>query len=94
LAKASGPPADPRADPSERNSRSFQDWIVGELARREATRVAAKAVQVAAGPYILFVTQNGLIKRTKLQAFARPRPSGLELWQTLPPRRSMIGAAV
>jgi len=36
LAKASGPPADPRADLSERNSRSFQDWIVGELARREA----------------------------------------------------------
>src|SRR5204862_7981713 len=44
----------------------------------EAARVAAKAVQVAAGPYIVFVTQNGLIKRTKLQAFARPRPSGLK----------------
>jgi DNA gyrase subunit A len=43
----------------------------------EATRVAAKAVQAAAGPYIIFVTQNGLIKRTKLEAFARPRPSGL-----------------
>jgi DNA gyrase subunit A len=48
-----------------------------EVEESEATRVAAKAVQVAAGPYILFVTQNGLIKRTKLQAFARPRPSGL-----------------
>ena len=44
----------------------------------EATRVAAKAVQVAAGPYIVFVTQNGLIKRTKLAAFSRPRPSGLK----------------
>ena len=44
----------------------------------EATRVAAKAVQAAAGPYIIFVTQNGLIKRTKLEAFARPRPSGLK----------------
>ena len=44
----------------------------------EASRVAAKAVQVAAGPYIIFVTQNGLIKRTKLEAFARPRPSGLK----------------
>ena len=44
----------------------------------EAARVAAKAVQVAAGPYIVFVTQNGLIKRTKLQAFSRPRPSGLK----------------
>ena len=40
--------------------------------------MAAKAIQVAAGPYIIFVTQNGLIKRTKLEAFARPRPSGLK----------------
>src|SRR5213076_374195 len=38
----------------------------------------SEAVQVAAGPYIVFVTQNGLIKRTKLQAFPRPRPSGLK----------------
>src|SRR5207253_10096342 len=44
----------------------------------EAARVAAKAGQVAAGPYIVFVTQNGLIKRTKLAAFSRPRPSGLK----------------
>ena len=49
-----------------------------EVEESEATRIAAKAVQVAAGPYLLFVTQNGLIKRTKLEAFARPRPSGLK----------------
>src|SRR5438128_9356625 len=49
-----------------------------EVEESEAARVAAKAVQVAAGPYIVFVTQNGLIKRTKLQAFSRPRPSGLK----------------
>jgi DNA gyrase subunit A len=49
-----------------------------EVEESEASRVAAKALQVAAGPYILFVTQNGLIKRTKLEAFARPRPSGLK----------------
>ena len=49
-----------------------------DVEESEATRVAAKALQVAAGPYIVFVTQNGLIKRTKLQAFARPRPSGLK----------------
>src|SRR5712671_1200420 len=49
-----------------------------EVEETEASRVAAKAVQVAAGPYIIFVTQNGLIKRTKLEAFARPRPSGLK----------------
>ena len=49
-----------------------------EVVESEATRVAAKAVQVAAGPYIIFVTQNGLIKRTKLAAFSRPRPSGLK----------------
>ncbi len=48
-----------------------------DVEESEATRVAAKAVQAAAGPYIIFVTQNGLIKRTKLEAFARPRPSGL-----------------
>jgi DNA gyrase subunit A len=49
-----------------------------EVEETEATRIAAKAVQVAAGPYLIFVTQNGLIKRTKLEAFARPRPSGLK----------------
>ena len=49
-----------------------------EVVESEATRVAAKAVQVAAGPYIIFVTKNGLIKRTKLAAFSRPRPSGLK----------------
>src|SRR5262249_12434856 len=48
-----------------------------EVEESEASRVAAKAMQLAAGPYIIFVTQNGLIKRTKLEAFARPRPSGL-----------------
>jgi DNA gyrase subunit A len=49
-----------------------------DVEETEASRVAAKAVQVAAGPYIVFVTQNGLIKRTKLEAFSRPRPSGLK----------------
>ncbi|HEY2027945.1 MAG TPA: DNA gyrase subunit A [Myxococcales bacterium] len=49
-----------------------------EVVESEAARVAAKALQVAAGPYLIFVTQNGLIKRTKLAAFARPRPSGLK----------------
>src|SRR2546430_6467308 len=49
-----------------------------DVEESEATRVAAKAVQVAAGPYIIFVTQNGLIKRTKLGAVARPRPSRLK----------------
>ncbi len=49
-----------------------------DVEESEAARVAAKAMQVAAGPYIVFVTQNGLIKRTRLEAFARPRPSGLK----------------
>jgi DNA gyrase subunit A len=49
-----------------------------EVVESEATRVAAKALQVAAGPYLIFVTHKGLIKRTKLAAFARPRPSGLK----------------
>src|SRR4051794_1900860 len=49
-----------------------------EVEESEAARVAAKALQVAQGPYIVFVTQNGLVKRTKLLAFARPRPSGLK----------------
>jgi DNA gyrase subunit A len=30
------------------------------------------------GPFLLFVTRQGLIKRTALSAFARPRPSGLK----------------
>ncbi len=49
-----------------------------EVEESEAARVASKALQVAQGPYIVFVTQNGLVKRTKLVAFARPRPSGLK----------------
>src|SRR5207237_3197528 len=32
----------------------------------------------ATGPNIISVTQNGLIKRTRLEAFSRPRPSGLK----------------
>jgi len=32
----------------------------------------------AGGPFLLFVTRNGLIKRTALGAFSRPRPSGLK----------------
>src|SRR5690348_1984978 len=42
-----------------------------EVEESEAARVASKALQVAQGPYIVFVTQNGLVKRTKLAAFAR-----------------------
>ncbi len=29
------------------------------------------------GPFLIFVTKKGLVKRTRLGAFARPRPSGL-----------------
>ena len=50
----------------------------GAPAESEAARAAANALQLAAGPYIIFVTQNGLIKRTRLEAFSRPRPSGLK----------------
>jgi DNA gyrase subunit A len=49
-----------------------------EVEESEPARVASKALQVAQGPYIVFVTRNGLVKRTKLAAFARPRPSGLK----------------
>ena len=49
-----------------------------EVEESEAKRQADKMVQVAQGPYLLFVTRNGLVKRTKLSAFSRPRPSGLK----------------
>ncbi|HYR18138.1 MAG TPA: DNA gyrase subunit A [Myxococcales bacterium] len=46
---------------------------------QEAARAAAEdAIAVSKGPYIVFVTRNGLIKRTALSAFSRPRPSGLK----------------
>jgi DNA gyrase subunit A len=32
----------------------------------------------AGGPFLVFVTKNGLTKRTALSAFSRPRPSGLK----------------
>jgi DNA gyrase subunit A len=44
----------------------------------QAKRAAEDAVQIGKGPYIVFVTRNGLVKRTALHAFARPRPSGLK----------------
>src|SRR4051812_33881148 len=43
-----------------------------------ARKVADDAIQIGKGPYILFVTRNGLVKRTALHAFSRPRPSGLK----------------
>jgi len=47
--------------------------------QEEAARAAAEdAIAVSKGPYIVFVTRNGLIKRTALSAFSRPRPSGLK----------------
>ncbi|GAC1341564.1 MAG: DNA gyrase subunit A [Myxococcales bacterium] len=61
----------------------------GEVARLEAVEgelgepgeVAASATAgavPAGGPFLLFVTRKGLIKRTALSAYARPRPSGLK----------------
>ncbi|GAC1550133.1 MAG: DNA gyrase subunit A [Myxococcales bacterium] len=61
----------------------------GEVARLEAVEgelgepgeVAASPTAgavPAGGPFLLFVTRKGLIKRTALSAYARPRPSGLK----------------
>jgi DNA gyrase subunit A len=44
----------------------------------EARAAAEGAITVSKGPYIVFVTRNGLVKRTALSAFSRPRPSGLK----------------
>src|SRR5438477_8086714 len=44
----------------------------------EARAAAEEAIAVSKGPYIVFVTRNGLVKRTALSAFSRPRPSGLK----------------
>jgi DNA gyrase subunit A len=44
----------------------------------EARAAAEEAIAISKGPYIVFVTRNGLIKRTALSAFSRPRPSGLK----------------
>ena len=44
----------------------------------QARKAADDAIQIGKGPYILFVTRNGLVKRTALHAFSRPRPSGLK----------------
>jgi DNA gyrase subunit A len=71
-------PAEEEAPVDDGAPAAAEDQAAGEEVESEAARVAAKAVQVAAGPYLIFVTQKGLIKRTKLAAFARPRPSGLK----------------
>ncbi len=47
-------------------------------AQDEARAAAEDAIAVSKGPYIVFVTRNGLVKRTALSAFSRPRPSGLK----------------
>src|SRR5437868_740294 len=44
----------------------------------EARAAAEDAIAASKGPYIVFVTRNGLVKRTALSAFSRPRPSGLK----------------
>jgi len=50
----------------------------GSPQEEEARSAAEDAIAVSKGPYIVFVTRNGLIKRTALSAFSRPRPSGLK----------------
>src|SRR5207248_3578448 len=68
------PPAAPVTEEPE-----SPDDAEAPLTPEEAARKAADdAVQIGKGPYILFVTRNGLVKRTALHAFSRPRPSGLK----------------
>jgi len=38
---------------------------------------ASEGAAPAGGPFLLFVTKKGVVKRTALAAFSRPRPSGL-----------------
>jgi len=69
--------AEAEADAPERSQRSDE----GERPRsaeEEARATAEDAIEISKGPYISFVTRNGLVKRTALSAFSRPRPSGLK----------------
>jgi DNA gyrase subunit A len=68
----------------EESASAAQEAPAAEEAERpltpedEARSAAEAALAVSKGPYIVFVTRNGLIKRTALSEFSRPRPSGLK----------------
>ena len=67
------------AEPAAADSAAEPASGEGEVSpESEAAKIAQSALQIASGPYLIFVTQNGLIKRTKLAAFARPRAAGLK----------------
>ena len=55
--------------------------VPAELVETEAAGIdpskASEGPVPPGGPFLTFVTKKGLVKRTRLGAFARPRPSGL-----------------
>ncbi|NIP17097.1 MAG: DNA gyrase subunit A, partial [Xanthomonadales bacterium] len=53
--------------------------IVNLLALQPGDSVAAQLVvkDFAAEKYVVMATRNGIIKRTALSAFSRPRPAGI-----------------
>jgi DNA gyrase subunit A len=55
-----------------------EDAPRAQTAEEAARSAAENAIEASKGPYIIFVTRNGLVKRTALSAFSRPRPSGLK----------------
>jgi DNA gyrase subunit A len=63
---------------AEQQTRRADDAESARTAEEEARAAAEDAIAVSKGPYIVFVTRNGLVKRTTLSAFSRPRPSGLK----------------
>jgi DNA gyrase subunit A len=69
-------PAAPASEAAE--SEAGEEGERALTPEEQAKKTAEDAVQIAKGPYIVFVTRNGLVKRTALHAFARPRPSGLK----------------
>src|SRR3989440_2106127 len=62
----------------EQSAQRSEDGEAPETPDDEARAAAEDAIAISKGPYIVFVTRNGLVKRTALSAFSRPRPSGLK----------------
>ncbi|HYZ90050.1 MAG TPA: DNA gyrase subunit A [Myxococcales bacterium] len=63
---------------SDAHSQRGEEAERARTPEEEARAAAEDAIAVSKGPYIVFVTRNGLVKRTALSAFSRPRPSGLK----------------
>jgi DNA gyrase subunit A len=71
-------PAEPAAEAAAEGAEPAEPAAEAAAEGAEPVEPAAEAAAVGAGPSFVFLaTRRGLVKKTRLDAFSRPRPSGL-----------------